>query len=827
MDRVRALAEAARCLLCEAPPCRTGCPARVDPRVFIRKIRGANFAGAARHLRRHNILAGVCAEICASERQCAGACLSEKLSRPIDIAGLQRFVCAWEREAGELAVERITPWRERVAVVGAGPAGLAGAVELARRGFAVTVYDREMRAGGLLRTAIPEWRLSTTTLDHDVSLIAAIGIDFRLGADVAAPDALLADGFAAVFIAAGTPRPVALDLPGEEHPRVHAALDLLRAAKARPEVQLGPGVVVVGGGDVAIDAARTAWRAGAQVTLLYRRSRSEMPASTREVDAAAREGVEFLFHVVPVSIEGAAEPSTLAGVRLQRVRWSGSGRATREFSPIGESFCFPCDDLVVAVGLRPGETETVATPGVFVGGDAATGPSSAVEAIANGQATALAIEAYLEERGGIPGIAVREAAGPRDLYRAPQADLAVTFCGVRFANPFVLAAAPPTDDLDMLRDNLRAGWAGAVLKTTSVEGTPVPLAYPMVSAVDDGDRRIAALGNIDLISEHRIDEVERRIRALKSELPEKVVIASIMGATRADWESLARRAGEAGADLIECSFSCPQGTLGARPGFMLGQDADLVRTVTGWVKRAAGATPIVIKITPQVTDIVAIARAVAEGGGDAICAANTIPSLTGIDLETETPDPDVSGHSTYAGLSGAAIRPITLRTIAEIARATSLPVTGTGGPTTWRDAVQFMLVGATTVQFGTAVMLHGREIIEDLCEGLAHYLDRRGLHSPEALVGRSLPRIVPHDALPRGARVRARIDLERCIGDGACFISCRDGGHRAIAFGADRRPVVDDERCVGCGLCAIVCPVEGCIRVEAIEPQRRGTSRSS
>jgi dihydropyrimidine dehydrogenase (NAD+) subunit PreA len=176
----------------------------------------------------------------------------------------------------------------------------------------------------------------------------------------------------------------------------------------------------------------------------------------------------------------------------------------------------------------------------------------------------------------------------------------------------------------------------------------------------------------------------------------------------------------------------------------------------------------------------------------------------------------VNGRSTYAGLSGAATRPITLRTISEIARATGLPVTGTGGPTTWRDAAEFMLVGATTVQFCTAVMRYGRDIIEDLCEGLAHYLDRRGFQSPEALVGRALHRIVPHDALRQGARVRARIDLDRCIGDGACFISCRDGGHRAIVFGVDRVPVVDDERCVGCGLCAVVCPVEECIRMEGM-----------
>jgi dihydropyrimidine dehydrogenase (NAD+) subunit PreA len=224
---------------------------------------------------------------------------------------------------------------------------------------------------------------------------------------------------------------------------------------------------------------------------------------------------------------------------------------------------------------------------------------------------------------------------------------------------------------------------------------------------------------------------------------------------------------------------------------------------------------VVVKITPQVTDLAEIARAVEAGGGDAICASNTIPALPEIDLETDTPSPDVSGASAYSGLSGAAIRPITLRAIAEIARATRLPITGTGGPVTWRDAAQFLLAGATTVQFCTAVMRYGREIVGDLREGLADYLVRRGCRSPAELVGRALPRIVPHEELPRVGPVRARIDPDRCIGDGACFVSCRDGGHRAIAFGADRRPVVDDERCVGCGLCALVCPVDRCIEIAA------------
>jgi dihydropyrimidine dehydrogenase (NAD+) subunit PreA len=820
LNRTTALEEAARCLLCDDPPCRAGCPAGIDPRVFIRKIRFHDLAGAARHLRCNNILAGACAELCPTGRLCEGRCLSEKLSRPIDIAGLQRFVCDWERQSGEMQIERITPSREAVAVVGAGPAGLACAAELAQRGFAVTVFDSETEAGGLLRHAIPEFRLPREILDQDISLVEALGVAFRLGERITSLDDLLAGGFAAVFVGAGTGRSIRLMIAGEDSPGVRPAVPFLRRAKTGKEIDLGFRVAVIGGGDTAVDAARVAKRMGCEVAVLYRRTQLDMPAYRPQVDAAWGEGVEFLFQVVPVAFETG---DGFQGVRLQRVQWETSGRGARRFETVGEPFLFPCDDVIVAVGLQADSTFGLPLdraglirhdpaalmterPGVFVGGDVATGPATAVAAVGAGREAARRIDAYLPARG--------TSEERCDIYRAPRVDLSVTFCGVRFENPFVLAAGPPTDDLEMLRDALRAGWAGAVLKTTSVEGTPVRLAYPMMSAVEFEGRKVSGLGNIDLISEHHIEVVESRVRALKEEFPSKVVIASIMGEKKEDWQSLVRRLEMAGVDMIECSFSCPQGTLGSRPGFMLGQDPALVRTVAGWVKEAAQRVPVVIKITPQVTDIVEVARAAQAAGCDAICASNTIPALMGIDLDTWVPHPDVMGVSAYSGLSGPAIRPITLRTIAEIARQVGIPMTGTGGPVGWRDAAEFMLVGATTVQFCTAVMRFGYDIIEDLCEGLAHYLDQRGLHSAEALIGRALPQIVSHEELPRGHSVKARIDTEKCIRDDLCFIACRDGGHRAIVVGEERLPKVDDERCVGCGLCRLVCPVDECITME-------------
>ncbi len=395
-------------------------------------------------------------------------------------------------------------------------------------------------------------------------------------------------------------------------------------------------------------------------------------------------------------------------------------------------------------------------------------------------------------------------------------DLSVELCGVRFENPFVLAAAPPSDELDMVRRAFEMGWAGAVLKTTHVEGVDVDLVYPMMSSIDMRERRIAGLGNIDLISHYGIDEIERRVKILKEEFPEKVVMASMMGGKKEDWQELASRLAAAGVDMIECSFSCPQGSMGQRPGAMLGQDGEASEKVAGWVKEAAGDVPVVIKITPQVAFISEIAEHIKRGGADAVCASNTIPSLMGIDLETLVPYPNVRGKSTYSGLSGSLIKPITLRTIAEIKNNVDIPITGTGGVTNWHDAVELMLVGATNVQICTAVMHHGFRIIDDLKVGLSNYLESHGFDSPMDIIGKSLPYIGGHDDLTRSPDIRARIDEEKCVGCGQCYLACRDGGHQAIEFDLDsRRVAVDKEKCVGCRLCRTVCPV-GCIRMEYI-----------
>jgi dihydropyrimidine dehydrogenase (NAD+) subunit PreA len=406
--------------------------------------------------------------------------------------------------------------------------------------------------------------------------------------------------------------------------------------------------------------------------------------------------------------------------------------------------------------------------------------------------------------------------GDRTPTIYPKRDLSCEFLGLRFENPFILAAAPSTDDLDMVRRAFEMGWSGAILKTTSIEGTRVDLAYPMMSTFNHDGKKLFGMGNIDLISEHHIEVVERNVRKLKKEFPEKIVAASIMAGRKEDWQSLVVRLEKAGVDFIECSFSCPQGNIGEDPGKMLAQSVAATELTARWVKDAARRVPVSIKITPHVTDIVEVAKAVRRSGADAITAANSLQALMGVDIRTFVPFPHLDGRSTYSGMTGPAIKPLTLRTISEIARNVDIPILGTGGAATWSDAVEFMAVGAGVVQFCTAVMHHGFRIIDDLRSGMSHYLDEMEFQSVTEIWRKALPHIVTHDDLPR-RHMRSHIEESLCIQCEVCYIACRDGGHTAIDRSESRTPRVDWNRCVGCGLCQHVCPVDGCIEMHMVE----------
>ncbi len=394
-----------------------------------------------------------------------------------------------------------------------------------------------------------------------------------------------------------------------------------------------------------------------------------------------------------------------------------------------------------------------------------------------------------------------EIAPPED-ERLLRADL----CGVPLENPFLLSSSVVASTYDMCARAFEAGWAGAAFKT--ICSFDIHEASPRFSALCGDNGSIVGFKNIEQLSDHSVAENMEIFRRLKADYPTKCILASIMGQDEAEWESLARECQENGADAVELNFSCPNMAEGGL-GSDIGQVPELVERFTAAAKRGC-TIPVLAKLTPNVARMSEAAEAAKRGGADGIAAINTIKSITGVDPHTYVAAPAVRGHSAVGGYSGNAVKPIALRFVAELGRNRALKglhVSGMGGVETWRDALEFILLGAGSVQVTTAVMQYGYRIIDDLKAGLNYYLAEKGFRSLGEAVGLGLDAVSETtDVLERDTVVYPKFHRDRCIGCGRCVISCADGGHQAIRAAEDGKPRLDAARCVGCHLCVLVCP---------------------
>jgi dihydropyrimidine dehydrogenase (NAD+) subunit PreA len=399
------------------------------------------------------------------------------------------------------------------------------------------------------------------------------------------------------------------------------------------------------------------------------------------------------------------------------------------------------------------------------------------------------------------------------------ADLSIDLAGIRSPNPFWLASAPPTNSGYQVMRAFEAGWGGAVWKTLALE--PIVNVTSRFAGLNIGTQRMAGMNNIELITDRPLDENLREIAECKARYPDRAIVVSLMTeCTRESWHELVRRCETVPLDGFELNFGCPHGMSERGQGAAVGQDPELIELVTRWVKEAAHV-PVIVKLTPNVTDVRYPARAAAKGGADAISLINTINSLIGVDLDTWLPVPHVDGKSSHGGYCGPAVKPIALNMVGACAKdaQVGIPISGIGGISDWRDAVEFMLMGSTSVQVCTAVMHHGFRIVADMIDGLSNYLDARGIASVRELIGKTVPRFVDWNDLNLDYKIVARIDPETCIRCNKCYIACEDAAHQCIDRPADPRlnPVVDEEHCVGCNLCAMVCPVVDCIEMVRVD----------
>ncbi|HTW86353.1 MAG TPA: NAD-dependent dihydropyrimidine dehydrogenase subunit PreA [Candidatus Sulfotelmatobacter sp.] len=399
------------------------------------------------------------------------------------------------------------------------------------------------------------------------------------------------------------------------------------------------------------------------------------------------------------------------------------------------------------------------------------------------------------------------------------ADLSSNLAGIRSPNPFWLASAPPTNSGYQVLRAFAAGWGGAVWKTLALE--PIVNVTSRFGGYDIGTYKMAAMNNIELITDRPLDVNLREIAECKAAYPDRAIVVSLMtDCTRESWHELIRRCEEVPVDGFELNFGCPHGMSERGQGAAVGQDPELIEMVTRWAKEAAHV-PVIVKLTPNITDVRYAARAAVRGGADAVSMINTINSIIGVDLDNWLPIPHVDGLSSHGGYCGPAVKPIALNMVASCADdpQVRIPISGIGGVSTWRDAVEFLLLGASNVQVCTAAMHHGFGIVADMIDGLSNYLDAKGLGSVQELIGKTAPRIVAWNDLNLDYQVVARIDPETCIRCNKCYIACEDAAHQCIDRPEDPRlaPVVDEEHCVGCNLCSMVCPVVDCIEMVRVD----------
>jgi dihydropyrimidine dehydrogenase (NAD+) subunit PreA len=378
--------------------------------------------------------------------------------------------------------------------------------------------------------------------------------------------------------------------------------------------------------------------------------------------------------------------------------------------------------------------------------------------------------------------------------------------------------------------------------------------------VDWNGQRMMGFNNIELISDRSVEVNLREIADVKKRYPKHAVIASLMvESKRETWHDIVKRSEDAGADGLELNFGCPHGMSERGMGSAVGQVPEYACMITEWVKEAA-RTPVLVKLTPNISDIRVVARAAKRGRADGLSAINTINSITGVDLDTLTPRPNVGGYSSHGGYCGPAVKPIALNMVQQIASdpEVGIPISGIGGISGWREAAEFILLGCGSVQVCTAAMHYGYRIVEDMIDGLANWMDEKGFDTIGDFCGLSVPKVTEWKHLDLNYKIVARIHPDKCIGCDLCYIACWDGAHQCIHIGAHpdgshdkpaalesasrakvvvtpiakldaaayagnghtpphRIPKVDESECVGCNLCWLVCPVENCITMEQVE----------
>ena len=408
------------------------------------------------------------------------------------------------------------------------------------------------------------------------------------------------------------------------------------------------------------------------------------------------------------------------------------------------------------------------------------------------------------------------------------ADLSTEFLGIKSPNPFWLASAPPTDKEYNVVRAFEAGWGGVVWKTLGEDPPVVNVSGPRYGTLMGPDRHVNGLNNIELITDRTLDINLEEIARVKRNWPDRALVVSVMvPCTEESWKRILPMVEQTGADGLELNFGCPHGMSERGMGAAVGQVPEYIEMVARWCKQYS-KLPVIVKLTPNITDIRFPARAAKKGGADAVSLINTINSIMGVDLDSMIMSPSTGGKGSHGGYCGPAVKPIALNMVAEIARdpeTFGLPISGIGGISNWRDAAEYIALGCGTVQVCTAAMVYGFRIVEDMISGLSNFMDQKGYRSIADFQGSAVKTVSDWRYLNLNHIDKAVIDQDLCIKCGRCHIACEDTSHQAITAMKDgeRHFEVKEEECVGCNLCVSICPVPNCISMRSLKPGETDT----
>jgi dihydropyrimidine dehydrogenase (NAD+) subunit PreT len=793
-------AELNRCEYCEEKPCKTACPANCSPADFIMAARvggKSDYRRAGAMILGSNPLGWVCGVVC-PDYFCMKACSRRTFDQPINIPAIQASVMKRAYAAGLGRFKAPKANGKRVAIIGAGPAGLGAAGVLAQRGYAVTVYEQRKRLGGMMNL-IPDYRLDKKVARRDIEFAKGLGaVKFQSGKAVTEPETLLGS-HDAVIASAGLEEPMRLNIPGEDY-----ALSWQEYLEKQGTVSVtDKKVAVLGGGAVAADCATTAKRRGAlSVELIYRRKLENMPLTAYERDMLLRHGIEISTCSRPLEITHKGKKVT--GLRIARMMLP-KGKAPRPENFIvnqKEPTMFREFDLVIsAIGSRS-RMPIKKTKGVFYAGDMILGSATVVEAVATGKNAALEVDAYLQGQKA-PRFKNRAKSHATleglDLCPVP---LDAEFFGRKIRSPFLLSAAPHTDGYAQMRKAYEHGWSGGVMKT-AFDNVPIHIPSEYMAVIGP-----STYGNCDNVSGHALDRVCQEVGRLIKEFPDRLTLASTGGPVsgrdeqdRAGWQSNTRKLQDAGAMGVEYSLSCPQGGDGAE-GDIVSQNAELAAKIIDWVMEAStDYNPKLFKLTAAVTSIQPIIKRIQQvfakypnkQGG--VTLANSFPSLVLRQAENRRWEEGI-----VVGMSGEGVLPISYLTLAKVS-GMGVAVSGNGGPMNYKAAANFLALGAQTVQFCTVAMKYGLGIVDELHSGLSFLMEERGIKSVKDLIGSALPNPMTDFMALSATKKLPQVVAELCEHCG----NCTRCPYQAITLNGRKVPLFDPALCIGCSLCAQKC----------------------